>query len=158
MSQYHTQQQYAAYKTAHHTTENKTQQIVMIYDGLMRIIYQAKQAISDNNIQERFNLLEKTSQVILALQASLDFENGGELAKILDSYYDSIYTKVHLINQSNNPSDCDSLIEDIRGMRGSWQYVLETTANSNGNIKAPTDKPAAPSASMQSSSSLQVSI
>lgn len=155
MSQYNTHQQYAAYKTAHHTTDNKTQQIVMIYDGIMRVIYQAKQAISNNNIQERYNLLDKASQVVLGLQASLDFTNGGEIAEILDSYYDMLYTKIHLINQSNDPSECDALIEDIRGMRGSWQYVLETTTP---GAKATTEKPAATPAPIPGNSNLQVSI
>lgn len=149
MSYQNTQQQYAAYKAAHQTTDNKTQQVVMIYDGIMRVIYQAKQAILNQNIQERYNLLEKASQVILGLQASLDFDNGGEVAQILNSYYNAIYTKVHIINHSNSIADCEALIEDIKAMRSAWQYVLETTTD----LTAENSTPA-----VANDSSLQVSI
>lgn len=153
MSQYSKQKQYAAYKTAYQTTDNKTQQVVMIYDGLMRVIYQAKQAITDDNIEERFNLLDKASQVILGLQASLDFEHGGDIARILDGYYDSIYARIHLVNQSNSIMDCDTLIEDIKAMRASWQYVLEVTSQDG---KKPENLPEDPSD--VHGSNLQVSI
>lgn len=132
MSTHHTQRQYAAYKNAHHTTDNKTQQVVMIYDGIMRVVHQAKQAIIDNDIQKRFNLLDKASQVVLALQAALDFDNGGNVAKVLDHYYNTIYTKIHLINQTNNTADCDTLIEEVKSMRSAWQYVLEVTTPDSG--------------------------
>lgn len=143
MSYYNTQQQYAAYKAAHQTTDNKTQQVIMIYDGILRTVYQAKQAILDNDLEARFNLLEKVSQVVIALQASLDFENGGEIAVTLDGYYDVLFSKIHLIHQSNNPADCDALIEAIKGMRGSWQYVLEVTSNNAaGRVNQLPNEPA----------------
>lgn len=148
MSNYNTQQQYAAYKAAYQTTDNKTQQVVMVYDGILRAVYQAKQAILDEDIETRFNLLDKASQTILALQASLDFENGGEVAVTLNGYYDIIFAKIHLINQTNDVADCDALIEEIKGMRGSWQYVLEMTSNGEA-AKHPT---------LPEASSLQVSI
>jgi flagellar biosynthetic protein FliS len=39
------QAKYAAYQNAAQTTASKTKQVVMLYDGLVRIIQQAKEAI-----------------------------------------------------------------------------------------------------------------
>ncbi len=125
---HYTPHQYAAYKAAHQTTDNKTQQVVMLYDGMMRHVNVAKKAIAENNVQDRFDALEKTSQILLGLQASLDFENGGDIAPILDSFYNTLYTKVHTINRTNDLALCDDVIESLKGMRESWQLVHEEVA------------------------------
>ena len=150
-----TEQRYAAYKAANQTTENKTQQIVMLYDGLMRYVHQAKLAIESKDIQERFDVLEKAGQIIAGLQASIDFENGEKIAVILDGYYNTIYTKIHIINRENTIESCDDLIEDIKGMRGAWQDVYEETspkekaANSNIASSGASETPESPSSSLQ---------
>lgn len=151
-----TQQHYAAYKNAHQTTENKTRQVVMLYDGLMRYVNQAKQAIEEGNIEERFLVLEKAGQIIAGLQASLDFEKGEKVAVVLDSYYNTIYTKIHTINRENTTETCDDLLEDIKGMRAAWQDVYEETS-ANENHK-PASQNTHPKTEETSKSSLQVSI
>jgi flagellar protein FliS len=124
------------YDNAYHTI-NKTRQIVMLYDGIIKHINLAKEYIDKNNIQERYNSLEKSCNIITGLHASLDFNNGGEIAKILDSFYTNIFVRIMDINISNSKESCDKIIGELKSMRDAWHYVdqhtAETTDNSNQN-------------------------
>ncbi len=132
-------QHYQAYVQATHTV-SKTKQIVMLYDGVIRFVQQAKEAIREKRIEDRYRLLLKASEVIYGLQGALDFENGGHIAKVLYNYYSNIDMKIFTIHRTNNMEECDVLIADLKQMRDVW---AEIDANS-GKENTSTDASEAP--------------
>jgi flagellar protein FliS len=116
--------QYRAYMAASRTTP-KVRQVVMLYEGTIRFMRQAKQAIEDNQVEERYKLLTKASEVILNLQACLDFESGGEIAQTLYDYYSSIDARILAIHRSKDLKLCDSVIDDLREMCQVWRQIDE---------------------------------
>lgn len=123
-----TPKQYAAYTAAHHTV-NKTRQVVMLYDGAIRFVTQAKDAIERDNIQARYNALEKATAIISGMQSAIDFDNGGHIAQLLDDYYYSIYMRLMSIHRSNSAEMCTSIIQELKVMRDSWQEVDNASSN-----------------------------
>ena len=117
-----TPKQYAAYTTANHTV-NKTRQVVMLYDGAIRYVTQAKDAIERGDIQERYNSLKKATSIISGMQGALDFANGGDIAKLLDEYYYSIYMRLMSVHQTKSTDMCVAVINELKMMRSSWQDV-----------------------------------
>ena len=111
-----------AYTQAYHTV-SKTRQVVMLYDGTIRFIRQAKDAITENRIEDRFNLLVKASEVVLGLQSSLDFEQGGEVAQRLYDFYSSVDSRLLTIQRSNDIKLCDNVIEELKEMREAWANI-----------------------------------
>lgn len=71
-------------------TVAKTRQVVMLYDGAIRYMQQAKQAINNKEIEERYKLLVRVSEILMGLQSALDFEQGGDVARILYDFYSLI--------------------------------------------------------------------
>ena len=106
-------QQYNAYNMASQTVP-KTRQVVMLYDGATRFLKQARQAIDENRIEDRFHLLNKASEVIVGLQACLDFENGGEIAQILFDYYSSIDARILYVQRKNDGKILDAVIAEVK--------------------------------------------
>jgi flagellar protein FliS len=123
-------QHYQAYVQATHTVA-KTKQIVMLYDGIIRFIQQAKEAIHDKRIEDRYRLLLKASEVVYGLQGALDFENGGHIAKVLYNYYSSMDMKIFTIHRTNNMEDCDLVIAELKQMRDVWAEIDESMANND---------------------------
>lgn len=113
---------YQAYASANQTVA-KTQQIIMLYDGTIRLLQQVKEAIAEKRIEDRYHLLIKASSIIQGLQACLDFENGKEIANVLYSFYSTIDTKLFAIHRSNSPEACDEIIQDLKQMRDAWVVV-----------------------------------
>ena len=118
-------QKYQAYAAATQTVA-RTKQIVMLYDGIIRFIHQAREAIEKNNIQERYNALIKATEVLMGLQACLDFENGGHIARVLYNFYSNIDSQIFLIHRNNSTQTCDEIIAEMKKMRDVWQEIDES--------------------------------
>jgi len=116
--------QYQAYNIASQTVP-KTRQIVMLYDGAVRFSKQAREAVEKKDYAERFTLLTKVSDIVVNLQAALDFENGDEIAKLLYDYYASIEARIHYVHRKNDIKILDSIINELKQMRDAW-HVIDT--------------------------------
>lgn len=115
-------QQYQAYATATQTVPG-TRQVVMLYDGVVRYLQQAREAMQGGRIEERYNLLIKASEIIFGLQSCLDFDNGGDIAKILHNFYSSADARIFALHRAGNPEEYDRIITDIRQMRDAWSAI-----------------------------------
>ena len=111
-----------AYRQAS-TTITPARQIVMLYEGAMRFVREAKQAIMDGRIEDRFNLVCKAYKVIDALHCCIDFDQGGDIARTLDRYYTFILTRMTQINVGNDPLICDEVVDSLRTMCRSWEQI-----------------------------------
>lgn len=151
-------QKYQAYAVATQTVA-KTKQIVMLYDGAIRFVQQAKEAIREKRIEDRYNLLLKASDIIVGLQSCLDFENGGEIAKILYNFYSSIDNRMFTIHRTNSMDACDEIIADLKQMRDVWHSIDESEAgaNANSNTAAPASPPEAPASAGSAPQSITLS-
>lgn len=114
--------QYQAYSAASQTVP-KVRQVVMLYDAAIRNMKQVKEAIAERQIERRFNLLTKTSEIINALQGCLDFENGGEVATLLFDFYASLDARVLSVHRSNSVETCDQVIAEMKQMRDAWEAI-----------------------------------
>lgn len=119
--------QYQAYALATRTVA-KTRQVVMLYDGTIRFLQQAKSAIESKRIEERFRLLQRASEVIVGLQSSIDFDTGGEVAQTLHRFYSNVSMRIMAINfkQTEGIQDCNELIAEIKQMRDVWDSIDKT--------------------------------
>jgi flagellar secretion chaperone FliS len=127
-------QKYQAYAAATQTVA-RTKQIVMLYDGVIRFLQHAREAIQEKRIEDRYRMLTKASEVLMGLQGCLDFENGGNIAKILYSFYSTIDSRIFSIHRSNSIETCDEIIAELKKMREVWQEI--DTSNSAGATPVP---------------------
>lgn len=116
-----------AYQTAAETV-TPARAIVMLYDGAVQRLQQARQAIVDRRIEDRFQLVEKARAIVHGLQCQLDFAAGGEVARLLDGYYAYLLHRMTQINLRNDPAICDELVDRLREMRSSWASIADGTA------------------------------
>lgn len=112
----------SAYRNAS-STITPARQIVMLYEGAMRFVREARQAIQEGRIEDRYNLISKAYKVIDALHCCIDFERGGDIAVILDRYYNFILTRLTYINVSNDAKICDEVVDSLRTMCQSWENI-----------------------------------
>lgn len=104
-----------AYQRSAVLTASQGQLIVMLYDGANRFLAQASVAMSEREIESAHNKLRRAEMIISHLQASLDFERGGEIAPRLAAIY--LFCQRHL-NQARLHTD-PQRIEQVRDLLGS---------------------------------------
>jgi flagellar secretion chaperone FliS len=102
----------------------------MLHDGAIQRIEEAKAAIAARRIEARFNLVMKAHAIIGALQSCLDFDQGGEVAPLLDRFYGYVLGRLTLINLRDDPAICDELVRLLRQMRDSWVEIAPSPATS----------------------------
>jgi len=115
-------QVHKAYSRASHTAP-KTQQIVMLYDGAIRFMLQAREAMERGDVELRYRRLVRVGEIVMGLQASIDFETGGGVAPILYDFYSSIDMRILALHQNNDLEQCDSIVADLREMRNVWAAI-----------------------------------
>ena len=123
---------YAAYQNAYQTV-SKTRQIVMLYEGTIRFLQQAREAMDSNRIEERYHLLIKASDVIIGLQSCLDFDADKQVAHTLFDFYADIDMRIMQLQRSNNIEECNAIIDELKGMRDIWKDIDEKTQTQQKN-------------------------
>lgn len=113
---------YKAYSRATHTVA-KTRQIVMLYDGAIRFLSQAKEAMEKKEIERRFNTLNKAYDIIVGLQSCLDFSAGTQAAQALYDFYASVDTRILQLQRTDDAAACGALIGEMKEMREVWNNI-----------------------------------
>ena len=116
---------YNAYQQASDTVD-EVQQIVILYDGAINFIKQAKEAIAEKNYEKRYNLINKAIAIVTGLNSCLNFtDETAETAKALDEFYSMIDMRLLYIQCDDNPESYDKVTEDLRIMRNAWSDIAK---------------------------------
>jgi len=100
-------------------------QIVLLYDGAIRRIKEARRALELGRINDRYIAVRKATAIIDALHACVDYERGGEIARLLDQIYTYIGFRLQRINLNGDVTICDELVLRLGELRTSWAQIAE---------------------------------
>lgn len=95
----------------------------MLYEGTIRFLQQAMEAIRNEDAEMRFERLNKASEIILALKTALDMSSGSAQAKELDNFYRMIDSRIVALHRTQNLGECADIIERIRVIRDVWDAI-----------------------------------
>jgi flagellar secretion chaperone FliS len=127
-------------------------QIVLLYDGAIRRIKEARQAIELRRIGERHTAIEKASAIVDALHAALDHERGGEIAVQLDRIYTYVSFRLQRVNLDNDPAICDELVARLGELRAAWAEIAGPAAAAS----VPGGLPAAPARAVDAGTTVTI--
>lgn len=119
--------------------------VVLLYDGVLRAVYEAKGAIESGQVEARFHATQRASKIILGLQANLDFDKGGNVALVLDRYYHRVFGDLQRLNVTSSVKTCDDLIASLVEVRNSWKTLAEQETAGGKKEQAQQAKPVAAS-------------
>ena len=120
-------------------------QIVMLYDGVIRQITNARSAIGDRRINDRFVAVQKATLILEGLQGCLDHDKGGEIAPQLERLYTHFIFRLQAINVEDDPVICDELLVLIGELRESVAVLAEQGASTTAPA-ASADRSSPPAA------------
>ena len=108
------------------STTDQGQLLLMLYDGALTFIQQARAKMIANDYAGKGILISKVIDIISELSASLNMDKGGSLAVNLNNLY--LLCTARLL-RANLKMDMDSLnsVESIlSGLRGAYAQIIET--------------------------------
>ena len=114
---------YQSYQTNAVQTASPGELTLMLYNGCLKFIAQAKKAIEDKDIEARNTNLLKAQKIIQELMVTLNMEY--EVAKSMMTMYDYMYRR---LVEANIKSDI-SILEEVEGyvkeFRDTWKQVIQ---------------------------------
>lgn len=96
------------------------QLIVMLYDGALTALANAKGCIARKDIENRAKQLNKANAIILGLRDFLDMDKGGEVAENLDALYDYIVRGIIDANRTQSEERVQELINLVLELKTGW--------------------------------------
>lgn len=95
----------------------------MLYEGAIRFIQQAMEAIRNDDAELRFEKLTHAGEIIVALRSALDMDTGGEQAQRLYEFYSDIDNRILALHRSHNLRECSGIITELRNIRDVWEAL-----------------------------------
>ncbi len=99
--------------------------IQMLLDGAIEKMVVARSYMERNDIQGKAEHINWAIRIIGGLQASLDKENGGEIAETLGSLYIYVVEKLSEANAKNDPSIIDETITIVKNIKDGWDGISD---------------------------------
>jgi len=99
------------------------QLVVQLYDQILEDLRHVASAIEEKDIRRRTDRVRHALLVIGHLQSSLDFAQGGEIAKNLERFYNAL--RQNLVSLQFRPTKraAQQLTTDVLAVRSSWVEV-----------------------------------
>lgn len=100
------------------------QLIVLLFDGALNAIAQARRAMRDNDIPAKGKAISKAIQIVdSGLRASLDKKVGGQIAQTLDSLYGYMGQQLLIASLRNGPEILDEIHGLLTELKGAWVLI-----------------------------------
>jgi len=117
--------------------------VVALYETLIGDCRRAAQAIRQGDCEGRHRETDHALVILQQLQGSLNMKEGGEPARQLDAYYNTIRAQLLQAIVENSSSTLASLAEQITPVRDAWLEVEKAdSAQGAGQEKAQSNSSA----------------
>ena len=100
--------------------------IALLFDACHENLAIAKGAIERKEIKKKADAIKKAIDIVVRLQASLDFEKGGQVATRLDDLYTFCTNRLAMANALNDSSMIDEVYRVISELKQGWSEISGT--------------------------------
>ncbi|MFD0943845.1 flagellar export chaperone FliS [Savagea faecisuis] len=114
---------YAAYKNNAVNTSTPGELTLMLYNGALKFIEQAKRAINEKNITEKNTAIQKAQAIVTELMITLD--RSVPIAENMLVLYDYVNNRLIEANIHNNVERLDEATEIMTEFRDTWKEVIQ---------------------------------
>ena len=103
--------------------------VVMLYDGALTFLHQAREAIERGDIAARRDASSRAIAIISELQSTLNMEQGGEIAQRLDDLYVYVNGRIIAAAAENGVGPIDDATRVLTVLRESWVAIATPAAD-----------------------------
>ena len=119
----------AQYKQQSILTAPPGRLVVMLYDGALKFLGQARDAMADGDRVAKRHALSRGLAIVQELQHMLNMDAGGEVALRLDGLYTYILGRCYEANSRLDPAGLEEALKLLTPLRDAWASVAETPSS-----------------------------
>jgi len=113
----------ATYQTVEVTSRSPLELVVMLYDGALAAMTQARDALARGDHLAKAPALSKALAIVHALQSTLNMDAGREVATQLDTLYNYVSGRLIEANIQQDPACIDEAIRVFSRLREAWGQI-----------------------------------
>lgn len=118
---------YAEYRNNQIMTASKAELTLMLYDGAIKFVNQAMEAIDKKDYEKANTFIKKADLIVEEFQITLNRKY--EVAKDFDEVYKYIRSRLLWANVKKDNAILEECLEHLRTMRDTWKEVMRLTNN-----------------------------
>jgi len=115
-----------AYFSTHIATTDQGQLLLMLYDGALKFLAQAREKMLERDMAGKGILISRAIDIINELASSLNMEKGGTLAENLNNLYFLCTTRLLQANAKLDAQQLDSVVGILSGLRSAYAQIVNT--------------------------------
>ncbi|MDN5316586.1 MAG: flagellar secretion chaperone FliS [Thermoanaerobacterium sp.] len=104
-------------------TASPEELVMMLYNGIIRFVNEAKQAIDDKNIERAHNSITRAQDIVLELMSTLDMQY--DISKNLYSIYDYISRRLIEANLKKDKVALDEVESLVSDLKDTWGKAMD---------------------------------
>ncbi len=112
-----------AYRTTQVQSRTPLELVVMLYDGAIRFVGTAREAVERRDIAARGEAISRALAIVSELQSTLNMEAGGEVAMQLDRLYDYVNERMLAAAMQNSVEPLDEARKVLETLRDGWATI-----------------------------------
>jgi flagellar protein FliS len=106
-------------------TASPEQILIMLYDGAIRFVRQAGQAIEDGRRADKSVAINKAMAIVAEFSNTLDFEAGGAIADDLYRLYDFVIRELSAVNARSDHKRLEAVEQILLDLREGFVGAIE---------------------------------
>jgi len=112
------------YQKTQFTTADPGRLILMMYDGAIQFIEQARVRMNQKDIAGKGLFIGKAQNIVSELTSSLDPKRGGDLATSLETLYLYVNNQLSLANVKNSFDHLENALRIVKELREGWEGIV----------------------------------
>lgn len=112
----------AAYRRVEVETASPERLVVMLYNGAIRHVEDAKRTIALKDVRRTHDHLIRAQEIVTELRGALNFK-AGDVAHNLDRVYDYVHRLLVLANLKKDSAPLDECLGHLRELRDAWDQI-----------------------------------
>lgn len=114
-----------AYQTVQVTTTDRGRLLLMMYEGALKFLRQAKSGLETGDMAKFCRFLSKSQAIIAELMNTLDHDKGGQIAKDLDRLYDFMLFYLTEANLHRDAERIAKVIGLLETVYAAYKQIIE---------------------------------
>ena len=121
------------YLTQEVMTASPAKLVSMLYDKVVLSLKEVISAIEAGDIEGRWKANKRATEILTHMWSTLDVENGGEIAKNLESLFSYMLSRLPDIDFRNDPEPAREVMELLEPLRESWRELAKREGGAGQN-------------------------
>ena len=113
------------YKHNNIETASPERILIMLYDGALRFIRQARQGMKDQELKPKLEGISRSIDILNELSNTLDFDKGGEVASNLQRIYDFMVFHLGNANLQKKIEPVKEVHDMMVELREAWESAAD---------------------------------